>query len=108
LKEKWDPVTEHIAKVWSNNWQEITYFLQYPTQVRRIIYTTNSIEALNRSVRKDLKTRSQFPNDEAALKMVYLALQNATKGPGFQGPVVGWPTALAHFNIVFQDRLALA
>jgi len=77
--DKWDAKYPMIAESWSRHWQEITPFLQYPEFIKKAIYTTNIIEASNRQVRKVIKTKGSFPNDDAVYKIVFLALQNAKK-----------------------------
>ena len=66
-----------ITQTWLNAWEHVTPFLAFPDEVRRVIYTTNAIEALNRQLRKAIKTKGSFPTEDAARKLVYLALQNA-------------------------------
>jgi hypothetical protein len=68
-----------IAETWRRNWERVIPFLAFPTDIRRIIYTTNSIEAVNRQLRKIIKTRGHFPTEDAALKLLWLALRNAEK-----------------------------
>jgi putative transposase len=94
-----------IAKSWERNWQQITPFLHYPKPIRKAIYTTNVIEASNRQVRKIIKTKGSFPNDEAVYKIVFLALQNAQIK--WTMPIRDWPLALNQFHIYFQDRCNL-
>jgi putative transposase len=65
--------------IWRRQWQEVTPFFAYPMEVRRIMYTTNAIESLNMQVRKVIKNRGHFPNDEAATKLIWLALRNIAK-----------------------------
>ncbi len=75
--EKWGQRFPVITQAWLNAWEHVTPFLAFPDEVRRVIYTTNAIEALNRQLRKAIKTKGSFPNEDAARKLVYLALQNA-------------------------------
>jgi putative transposase len=77
--EKWDFRYPTISASWTRHWQEIIPFLQCLEFIKRAIYTTNVIEASNRQVRKVIKTKGSFPNDDAVYKIVYLALQNAMK-----------------------------
>ncbi|MGZ6590285.1 MAG: IS256 family transposase, partial [Solirubrobacteraceae bacterium] len=77
--EKWDRRYPMIAEQWRANWERFCPFLEFPEDVRRVIYTTNSIEALNRQIRKIIKTRGHFPSDDAAIKLIGLALQQAEK-----------------------------
>ena len=66
-----------ITQAWLNAWEYVTPFLAFPPEVRRVIYTTNAIEALNRQLRKAIKTKGHFPNEDAARKLIYLAISNA-------------------------------
>jgi putative transposase len=80
-------------------------FFQFPEEIRRVIYTTNAIESLNYSLRKIIKNRSLFPNDEAVFKLLYLALKNIEKK--WTMPIREWKRALQQFAIVFEGRLPL-
>ena len=91
-----------ISASWLERWEQITPFLAYPAEVRRVIYTTNSIEALHRQLRKIIKTRGHFPTEDAARKLIYLAI---TKAEARWKRVFHWPTALATFKIQFGDRI---
>ena len=77
-------------------------FFAYPEDIRKIIYTTNAIESLNMSLRKIIKNRGHFPNDEAATKLLYLALKNASKK--WTLPTRTWKKALNQFAVLFEDR----
>ena len=92
-----------IGKAWRERWGEITPFLAFPAEIRRAVYTTNAIEALNRILRKVLKTRGHMPNHEAALKLLFLAIRNAKKTWG--RPHHSWSQARLQFAIHFGDRL---
>lgn len=100
---KWGPKYSHVFKPWrarSTEWQP---FLQFPAELRQAIYTTNTIEALNRILRKTLKTRGPLPTDEAALKLIYLAVRNAKATWGRRHR--DWLTARLQLNIHFEGRL---
>jgi putative transposase len=100
--DKWDARYPTISQSWLDRWEQITPFLAYPQDVRRVIYTTNSIEALHRQTRKIIKTRGHFPTEESARKLIYLAIAKAeTKWR----QVLHWQTALAAFKIQFPDRI---
>ena len=103
--DNWRSKYPMIATSWRNRWEEITPFLRFPPDMRKAVYTTNAIEALNRQVRKVIKTRSAFPSDDAALKLVFLALRNAQKTWG--RPFPQFSLALAQFAIHFEGRLSL-
>ena len=103
---KWDAKFPTIAKSWRSNWARVIPFFAHPPEIRRVIYTTNAIESLNMSLRKVTKTRSSFPNDEAVLKLLYLALRNIAKK--WTMPVRDWKAALNRFAIVYENRLPAA
>lgn len=92
-----------IAQLWRRNWANIIPIFDYPADIRRAIYTTNVIESLNYSLKKPLKTRGAFPSEDALLKVLYLALQNASKR--WTMPVQNWKKALNWFAQLFGDRL---
>jgi putative transposase len=100
--EKWGARFPPITQAWLDAWDYVTPFLAFPAEVRRVIYTTNAIEALNRQLRKAIKTKGSFPNENAARKLVYLALQNAV--PAWTR-TRNWTTALLAFKIHFGDRV---
>jgi putative transposase len=101
--EKWDAKFPMISKSWRANWVRVIPFFAHPPEIRRIIYTTNAIESLNMSLRKVTKTRSSFPNDEAVLKLLFLALRNIAKR--WTLPVQNWKAALNRFAIIYEDRM---
>jgi len=100
--EKWGKRFPVITQAWLNSWEHVTPFLAFPPEVRRVIYTTNAIEALNRQLRKAVKTKGHFPNEEAARKLIYLAITNAV--PAWTR-TRNWTTALLAFKIHFGERL---
>jgi len=100
--EKWGQRFPVITKAWLDAWEHVIPFLAFPEEVRRVIYTTNAIEALNRQLRKAIKTKGSFPNEDAARKLVYLALHNAV--PQWTR-TRNWTTALLAFKIHFGDRV---
>jgi len=100
---KWDAKFPTIAKSWRNNWARVIPFFAHPPDIRKVIYTTNAIESLNMSLRKVTKARSSFPNDEAVLKLLYLALRNIAKK--WTMPVQSWKAALNRFAIVYENRM---
>jgi putative transposase len=101
--EKWDEQFPTISKPWRSNWERVTPFFAYPADIRRVIYTTNAIESINMSLRKIIKNRGSFPTDEAALKLLYLALQNIARK--WTMPIREWKAALNRFAIIFEDRM---
>jgi len=100
--EKWGTRFPVITQAWLNAWEYVTPFLAFPPELRRVVYTTNAIEALNRQLRKAIKTKGHFPNEEAARKLIYLAITNAV--PAWTR-TRNWTTALLAFKIHFGDRL---
>ena len=102
FEEKWDGKYPPIGQSWRRNWEQVIPFFAYPEAVRKIIYTTNAIESLNMSLRKIIKNRGHFPSDDAATKLLYLALRNAAKK--WTMPSRTWKQALNQFAILFQDR----
>jgi putative transposase len=100
--EKWGARFPVITQAWLDSWEYVTPFLAFPPEVRRVIYTTNAIEALNRQLRKAVKTKGHFPSEDAARKLLYLAIRNAV--PAWTR-TRNWTTALLAFKIHFGDRL---
>jgi putative transposase len=94
-----------IAAAWRRAWDQVVPFFAFPPAIRSMMYTTNAVESLPRSLRKIIKTHGSFPNDEAALKLLYLALRNA--GVRWHRPIA-WTAAMSQFAIMFGDRLAPA
>ena len=94
-----------ISPSWRADWSRLTVFFDYPPDIRRVIYTTNAIESLNYSLRRVLKTRGTFPNDEAVKKVLYLALRNLAKK--WTMPVQNWRQALNQFVILHGDRVTI-
>jgi len=103
VEEKWGARYAHVTRAWRTRMDEWTPFLAFPVELRRAIYTTNTIEALNRILRKSLKTRGPLPTDEAALKLLFLAVRNAkaTWGRAHRD----WLTARMQLAIHFEGRL---
>jgi len=101
--QNWDAECPMVSQIWRRHWDRITPFLAYPAEIRKVIYTTNAVESLNMSLRKIIKMRGSFPNEEAALKLLYLALRNASKK--WTMPVQNWSAALNRFSILWPDRM---
>jgi transposase-like protein len=99
---KWGQRFPPVVAAWQDAWEHFTPFLAFTDEVRRVIYTTNAIEALNRQLRKAIKTKGHFPSEDAARKLLYLAIQNAT--PQWTR-TRAWTKALLAFKIEFGDRL---
>ena len=100
---KWDSQHPPIAQIWRRNWARIVPFFDYPPEIRKVIYTTNAIESINMSLRKIIKNRSSFPTDEAASKLLYLALNNISRK--WTMPIHDWKAALNRFTIQYEDRM---
>jgi putative transposase len=101
----WGHKYKAIGKLWKENWERVIPFFAFPEEVRKVIYTTNAVEALHRGLRKIIKNRGSFPSEEAALKLLYLALENiSAKWEAVQY----WKAALNQFEIVWGDRIRAA
>lgn len=103
FEAKWDAKFPMISKSWRANWARVIPFFAHPPEIRKVIYTTNAIESLNMSLRKVTKARSSFPNDEAVLKLLYLALRNIEKK--WTMPIQNWKAALNRFAIIYEGRM---
>lgn len=101
--QTWDEKYPQISRSWSNHWPNLITFFDYPKDIRKAIYTTNAIESLNSVIRKSVKTRKLFPNDEAAMKVVFLAVQAASKK--WTMPIQNWKLAMNRFMIEFEEQL---
>lgn len=101
----WESKYGYAIKSWRENWDELTVFFDFPLEIRKIIYTTNLIENLNGKIRKYTKNKMSFPSDEAVLKSVYLAINQATKK--WSMPIRNWGVILNQFNLIFDKRLRL-
>jgi putative transposase len=105
LESTWGKKYGYAIKSWTDNWEELTAFLAFPVEIRKIIYTTNVIENLNGKIRKYTKTKSSYPTDEAVMKSVFLAVQEITKK--WTMPIRDWGMILNQFVIMFENRLKL-
>ena len=101
--DAWDERYPAISASWNRHRDELTAFFAYPPDIRRILYTTNPLESLNAALRKVTRNRLVFPNEEAVLKLFYLAATNAAKKWAL--PIYHWRPALASFTIIYEDRL---
>lgn len=98
---KWDNKYPVISDIWQRNWSGVIPFFAFPTEIRKVIYTTNAIESVNRQIRKIIKNKGVFPDDKSIQKIVYLALKNAAKK--WTMPIKDWPLALNQFEILCGD-----
>ena len=103
LDQKWGSKYGYAIKSWKANWNELTAFLDFPLEIRKIIYTTNVIENLNGKIRKYTKNKMSFPTDEAVLKSVYLSIREASKS--WTLPISNWGRILNQFIIMFENRI---
>lgn len=98
---EWGRQYPSIAQAWRRAWEEVIPFFAFSPEIRRVIYTTNAVESLNRVIRKAIKTRGSFPSEDAAEKLIYLAIRGHEKS---SRTVRGWLTAVNQFAIMFEDR----
>ena len=103
FEQLWGAKYPSIVAGWRRHWEEIIPMFAFPPEIRRLIYTTNAIESLHRSLRKIIKTRGHFPNDQAASKLLFLALRNIEKS--WKSAPKEWLPALNQFDILFGERL---
>ena len=105
FKAKWQSKYKYAITSWEENWDNLSNYFEYPLELRRIIYTTNTIENLNRGIRKYTKTKTQFPNENAASKSIYLAIKNIEDA--WTLPISNWELILNQFVIIFELRCRL-
>lgn len=103
FSDRWDGKYPAISPSWRKDWERLTVFFDFPPDIRKVIYTTNAIESLNYSLRKVLKNRGAFPNDESIIKLLYLAMKNIAKR--WTMPIHDWKAALNQFVILYGDRV---
>jgi len=103
LEDKWNAQYPIVIKSWRNNWERLSQYFKYPEDIRRIIYTTNTIEAVHRQFRKLTKTKGAFPNQNSLLKLLYMGIQNASKK--WTMPVQNWSLTISQLAIFFEGRL---
>jgi len=104
FEKRWDEQYPQISRSWRAHWHNLNTLFNYPADIRKAIYTTNAIESLNSVIRKSIKKRKLFPTDDAAKKVVYLAITEASKK--WTMPIRNWKSALNRFMIEFEDRLS--
>jgi len=102
--EKWDAAYPAVSQVWIRHWENVIPIFDYPMEIRRVIYTTNAIESVNRSLRKVIKTKAVFPSEDAVFRLMYLAMNNIAKK--WNRPIKNWRAALSHFAILFPERFS--
>src|SRR5271170_154552 len=101
--QAWDAKYPTIAKVWRAKWTDIITLFDFPAPIRKAIYTTNAIESVNSVIRKFTRNRKIYPNEESALKIVYMAIHEAAKK--WTMPIRNWKEALNHFAVMFEGRM---
>ena len=103
LEQKWGDAYPIVIKSWWGKWELLTAYFKYPKQIRKVMYTTNSIEAVHRQFRKLTKTKGGFPNDDSLLKLLYMGIENASKK--WTMPIQNWAQTLSHLSIRFEGRI---
>ena len=104
FSEKWDEVYPAVSQIWIRHWENVIPIFDYPMEIRRVIYTTNAIESVNRSLRKVIKTKAVFPSEDAVFRLMYLAMNNIAKK--WSRPIKNWRAAMSHFAILFPERFS--
>ena len=105
LDNKWGKKYPYSIKSWYSNWTELTVFISYPIEIRKIIYTTNIIENMNRQIRKFTANKSMFPTDDAVKKSVYLAVLNSELNKMHK--INNWPLIQNQFLLLYPDRIKI-
>lgn len=105
FKQKWQGKYKYAITSWEENWDNLSNYFDYPLELRKIIYTTNTIENLNRGIRKYTKTKTQFPNENAASKSIYLSIKNIEEA--WTRPTPNWGLILNQYLVIFENRCRL-
>jgi putative transposase len=105
FKLNWQGKYKYAITSWEENWDNLSNYFEYPLELRKIIYTTNTIENLNRGIRKYTKTKTQFPNENAAAKSIYLSIKNIEDA--WKAPITNWGLILHQYLIIFENRCRL-
>jgi len=105
LSEKWNKKYPVVVESWRRNWEKLTTYFKYPAAIRKLVYTTNTIEGYHRQIRKVTKTKGAFTSDMALLKLMYLATKNIEKK--WTMPLANWGITVSQLSIIFGDRLKL-
>jgi putative transposase len=106
--EEWDDAYPAMVRLWRTSWEEFIPFLEFPPELRKLVYTTNAIESLNAKFRQATRRRGHFPNEQAALKMLYLVITNPLKNRfNITGKVVRWKKILNTLAMYYGDRLTV-
>ena len=105
VEKKWDKKYPAVIKSWRNNWHKLCTFFKYPAAIRKLIYTTNTIEGYHRQIRKVTKTKGAFPSDMALLKLIYLASERIEEK--WKMPLAKWGITAQQLSIIFGERMKL-
>jgi len=103
--EKWDAKYPAISKSWLGRWTDVIPYMKFSPEIRKAIYTTNAVESVNYTLQRNLKTRQSFPNDEAAMKLIFMILQRISKR--WTMPIRNWGEAMHQFSVIYGDRVPL-
>lgn len=103
LDDKWGTMYPIVIKSWRRKWEHLSVYFKYPEAIRKIIYTTNAVEAIHRQFRKLTKTKGAFPNENSLLKLLYAGILNASEK--WTMPIQNWSQALSQLDIYFEGRL---
>jgi transposase-like protein len=103
--EKWDIKYPAISKSWRSRWNEVIPYMKFSPEIRKAIYTTNAVESLNFTLQRNLKTRQSFPNDESAMKLIFMILRRISKR--WTMPIRNWGEAMHQFSVIYGDRVPL-
>jgi len=105
LEGKWGKKYPIVLRSWRNNWERLSNYFKYPEEIRRVIYTTNTIEAVHRQFRKLTKTKGAFPSEDSLLKLLYVGIKNVSKK--WTMPMQNWSLTLSQLCIIFEERISL-
>jgi len=103
LEDKWGKKYSIVTTSWRNNWNNLSHYFKFTSEIRKIMYTTNIIEAVHRQFRKLTKTKGAFSNEDSLLKLLYMGIQNAQKK--WTQPISNWGLILSQLSICFEGRL---
>ena len=103
LEKKWGKKYPIVIKSWRNKWDRLNQYFKYPTEIRKLVYTTNAVEAVHRQFRKLTKTKGAFSNENSLLKLLYLGIQNASRN--WSVSVRNWSLTISQLGVYFEGRL---
>ena len=104
FEDIWGEKYPIIVKSWRNNWERVVPFLDFPIDIRKVIYTTNIVESLNSTLRKSVRNRGHFPTEDSLMKVLYLAIRNVSKK--WTMSIRDWKQAMNRFAIMFPERFS--